>query len=457
MIKSINPATGAVLKEYKPHDKAAIDSALTAAAKAQRAWGGTPLAERLPLLKQIARVLRENKKHYSELISLEMGKPIAEAEGEIEKCAWTCDVYAEMAPKYLAPDVVDSNASYSEVVYDPLGVVLAVMPWNYPFWQFFRFAIPAFAAGNGAILKHASNVPQCAVAIEEVVRKAGAPDGLMATLLISASEVAALIGDDRIAAVTLTGSTEVGSLVAAEAGKHLKKQVLELGGSDPFIVLADADIDAAAQTAAKARFQNVGQSCIAAKRFIVESSVIDKFSDALCGHVKKMVVGDPLDRKTTIGPMARANLRDDLHDQVQRSIKAGARLRMGGTIENNQGAFYPPTVLDNVAPDMAAFDEETFGPVAAIVRADSADHAIELANKTEYGLGAALWTGDTKRGRELAHRIEAGAVFINGMVASDARLPFGGVKKSGYGRELGAYGIKEFTNTKTIWVGPVKA
>jgi succinate-semialdehyde dehydrogenase/glutarate-semialdehyde dehydrogenase len=389
----------------------------------------------------MARVLRSGKARLAGLITAEMGKPIAEAEGEIEKCAWNCEHYAEHAPRYLGSEQIESSATLSEVVFDPLGTVLAVMPWNYPFWQFFRFAAPAFAAGNASILKHASNVPQCAIAIEEVIREAGAPEGLMKTLLIPASAVAGLIADDRIAAVTLTGSTEVGSLVAAQAGKYLKKQVLELGGSDPFIILADADIDLAAATAAKARFLNVGQSCISAKRFIVDRSVADAFADALCGHVAKLKLGDPMDR---------------LHDQVVRTVKAGARVRLGGEPVKGPGAFYAATVLDNVTPDMPAFSEETFGPIAAIIRADNTDHAITLANQSEYGLGAALWTRDTAKGRTLARRIDAGAVFVNGLVASDPRLPFGGIKKSGYGRELGQYGIREFTNTKTVWIGPAR-
>jgi succinate-semialdehyde dehydrogenase/glutarate-semialdehyde dehydrogenase len=385
-----------------------------------------------------------------------MGKPIAEAEAEVEKCAWNCDFYAEKAEEFLAPEPVASNASASMVVFDPLGVVLAIMPWNYPFWQLFRFLAPALAAGNGAVLKHASNVPQCALAIEEVVREAGAPAGLFRTLLIGASAVESLIEDPRIAAVTLTGSTEVGSLVASQAGRQLKKQVLELGGSDPFIVLADADVQEAAAVATRARFQNVGQSCIAAKRFIVEESVADAFVAALCAKVEAFVVGDPMQRETNIGPLARANLRDDLHSQVERSVAAGAELRAGGKPIDGPGFFYPPTILDRVSPDMAAFAEETFGPAAAVIRVRDAEEAIELANATEFGLGAALWTRDLARAGELARRIEAGAVFINGMVASDPRLPFGGIKKSGYGRELGVFGIREFTNIKTVWIGPAR-
>ncbi|MFC4171093.1 NAD-dependent succinate-semialdehyde dehydrogenase [Microvirga sp. GCM10011540] len=456
MIDSVNPATGKVIasfEEYQPDD---IEQALEEASQAQRAWARVPVSERVRLLTKAAEVLRSRKAHYASLITSEMGKPILEAEAEVEKCAWNCDFYAAQAEGFLAPEQVPSNASESMVVFDPLGVILAIMPWNYPFWQLFRFLAPALAAGNGAVLKHASNVPQCALAIEEVLRDAGAPTGLFRTLIVGASAVEGLIEDPRIAAVTLTGSTEVGSLVASQAGRQIKKQVLELGGSDPFIVLADADVEAAAAVAVRARFLNVGQSCIAAKRFIVEESVADAFAAALCAKVEALVVDDPMRRDCNIGPMARANLRDDLHSQVERSVAAGAELLTGGHPLDRPGFYYAPTVLDRVTPDMAAFVEETFGPAAAIIRVRNAEEAVELANRTEFGLGAALWTGDLERARVLARRIEAGAVFINGMVASDPRLPFGGIKKSGYGRELGVFGIREFTNIKTIWIGPAQ-
>lgn len=455
-IDSVNPASGEVVARFNEHQAQEIEQALEDAARAQSVWAQVPIGERVTLLSRAAKVLRERKAHYSSLITLEMGKPIAEAEAEVEKCAWNCDFYAEKAEEFLASEPVSSNASDSMVVFDPLGVVLAIMPWNFPFWQFFRFAAPALAAGNGAILKHASNVPQCALAIEEVMREAGAPAGLFRTLLIGASAVEGLIDDPRIAAVTLTGSTEVGSLVASQAGRQIKKQVLELGGSDPFIVLADADVEEAAAVATRARFQNVGQSCIAAKRFIVEESVADAFVAALCARVKDFVVGDPMGRDCNIGPMARVNLRNDLHSQIERSVAAGAELRLGGHPLGRPGFFYAPTVLDRVTPNMPAFAEETFGPAAAVIRVGDEEEAVALANATEYGLGAALWTRDLDKARVLARRIEAGAVFINGMVASDPRLPFGGIKKSGYGRELGVFGIREFTNIKTIWIGPVK-
>jgi succinate-semialdehyde dehydrogenase/glutarate-semialdehyde dehydrogenase len=450
VIVSVDPATGAELARFAPMTVQDVEAALDAAVDAQRQWRRRPLAERTASLREIAAVLRARKDRYARLIVSEMGKPLAEAEAEIEKCAVTCEHYAGHAAGYLEGRSVTPEAG---VVYDPLGVVLAVMPWNYPFWQFFRFAAPAFAAGNGALLKHANNVPQCALAVEEVVREAGVPAGLFRTLLVDVGQIAPLIADDRIAAVTLTGSTEVGAIVAAQAGAALKKQVLELGGSDPFLVLADADVEAAARAAVKARFLNVGQSCVNAKRFIVEDAVADEFVAAFLRHTAELKVGDPTDPATAIGPMARANLRDTLHDQVERSVTAGATVLLGGEPVDGPGFFYAPTVLDQVRPGMAAFDEETFGPLAAIIRVADADEAVELANRTEFGLGAAVWTSDVDRARTLAREIEAGAVFVNGVVASDPRLPFGGVKKSGYGRELGAEGIREFCNTKTLWIG----
>lgn len=455
-ITTINPTTGLPIRSFDLQDDAAIEAALAAADRAQRLWAGVPVTERARILPRIAAVLRNDKARFAGMITREMGKPIAEAEAEIEKCAMTCDFYAEHGPRWLADEAVASSATESAVVFDPLGVVLAIMPWNYPFWQYFRFAAPALVAGNGAILKHANNVPESALAVQEVMEKAGVSPGLTATLLIDNSKVAALIADPRIAAVTLTGSTEVGAIVAGQAGRALKKQVLELGGSDPFIVLADADLEAAAETAVKARYINGGQSCVNAKRFIVEEAVADRFTALFCARAAALKIGDPMDREMNIGPMARENLRQTLHGQVKKSIAEGAELRLGGTLMEGPGAFYPPTVLDHVTPGMTAFVEETFGPVAAIIRARDVDHAIALANDSEYGLGAALWTGDIDQAKALGHRIEAGAVFINGMTASDPRYPFGGIKRSGYGRELGIYGIREFVNIKTIWIGPAK-
>jgi len=454
MLYSVDPTTGERVAEYDIHTSAEVDALLDQAVGAQRVWRRTPLRERLELLSSIARVLRGDSERYARAITREMGKPIVEARAEIEKSAVTLDHYAAHAERYLAPDVIASDAEESMVVFEPLGVVLAIMPWNYPFWQFFRFAAPAFAVGNGAVLKHANNVPECATLVAEVVRRAGAPEGLATSLLIPSDRVEAVIADDRIAAVTLTGSSRVGALVASQAGAVLKKQVLELGGSDPFIVLADADLDAASSAAVRSRFNTTGQSCVNAKRFLVDETVADRFVELFVEKTRALVVGDPDDDQTRIGPVARDDLRATLHDQVVRSVAEGADLRLGGRPVDRPGYFYAPTVLDRVTPGMAAFAEETFGPVAAITRVAGAAEAIELANRSEYGLGAALWTSDLEQARRLIPDIEAGAVFVNGMVASDARLPFGGIKRSGYGRELSGYGLREFTNAKTVWIGP---
>lgn len=455
-ITSANPATDAVLARYTAHDAQAIERKLAQAATAQRAWARTPIGERMALLRRVAVELRARSQALAPLASLEMGKPLAEALGEVEKCAWNFDFYAEAAPRFLADEAVASGATDSRIVYDPLGIVLAVMPWNYPFWQVMRAAAPVLAGGNALVLKHASNVPQCALALEEVFTRAGAPAGLFTTLLVGSAEVARLIDDDRIAAVTFTGSTPAGRSIAAQAGRALKKQVLELGGSDPFIVLADADIEAAATVAVKARFQNTGQSCISAKRFIVEQAVADRFVDAFCEAARALVVGDPMAVGTSQGAMAKHTLRDELHAQVLASVQQGARLRLGGRPVPGAGAFYEPTVLDHVTEAMTAAREETFGPVAAVLRVGDAADAVRVANGTPFGLGAALWTQDLDRARSLSRDIEAGAVFVNGLVASDPRLPFGGIKASGYGRELGVLGLREFTNIKTVWTGPVR-
>jgi succinate-semialdehyde dehydrogenase/glutarate-semialdehyde dehydrogenase len=456
VILSVNPATGEELGRYDPMGQEAVEAVLAGAAAAQAEWRRLPVTSRTVLLDRLARVLRERNGALARLITLEVGKPIAEAQAEVEKCAFTCDYYARHAPDFLADRSTPSNAEDSAIVYDPLGVILAIMPWNYPLWQFFRFAAPALAAGNGAVLKHANNVPQCALAIGEVMRAAGCPDGLVAVLLVEAERVEGLINDRRIAGVTLTGSTEVGMIVAAQAGRALKKQVLELGGSDPFVVLADADVAAAAAAAIKARFLNAGQSCINAKRFIVAEAIADRFLAHFAANAAALKVGDPFDPEVTVGPMARRNLRDGLHAQVRRTLAEGGQLILGGEIPDGPGFFYPPTIIDQVSPAMTAFREETFGPVAAITRARDEDEAVALANDTAFGLGASIWTRDLDRARTLARRIEAGAVFVNGLVASDPRLPFGGIKHSGYGRELGEAGLKEFVNTKTLWVGPAR-
>jgi succinate-semialdehyde dehydrogenase / glutarate-semialdehyde dehydrogenase len=453
VLQSINPATEDVLQTYEEFSDAQIDEALQQAHDAQRQWREASFGERAARLQGIARVLREQKDRWARLATMEMGKPLVEAEAEIEKCAWNCDFYAEHAARFLADEHVETNASESYVAFEPLGVVLAIMPWNFPFWQVFRFAAPALTAGNGAVLKHASNVPGCALAIEEICKSGGLPSGLFRTVLVPGSKVEPLIADRRIQAVTLTGSSEVGERVAGAAGHNLKKQVLELGGSDPFIVLADADVDAAVSTAVRARNQNNGQSCIAAKRFIVEEPVADQFTEKFAAAVQALRVGDPMQRETNVGPLARGDLRDALSKQVEQSVSRGAHTVVGGTSLNGKGYYFAPTVLEGVNPEMPAFREETFGPVAAVIRARDPIDAVRLANDTEYGLGAALWTRDTGRAKELARRIEAGSVFINGMVASDPRLPFGGIKRSGYGRELGVFGIREFVNIQTVVVG----
>ncbi len=454
MMNSFNPATDTLLGKFSIHDAQAIESRLRVASESQKAWARLDVRQRLPYLLQVAAALRRKKQELALLITQEMGKPLSESLGEVEKCAWNFEYYAQQGETFLADQVVASAASDSRVVYDPIGLVLAVMPWNYPFWQVMRAAAPVLVGGNGMVLKHASNVPQCALALEQVFKDAGLPEGLFTTLLVESSAVRGLIEDERIAAVTFTGSTPVGRSIAAQAGQALKKQVLELGGSDPFIVLADADIEAAAAVAVKARFSNTGQSCISAKRFIVEQSIADRFAEAFVAGARKLVVGDPLLPGTTIGSMARGKLREELHAQVLASIQEGAKVLIGGQPVPGPGAYYEPTILDHVTPAMTAAREETFGPAAAILRVVSADEAIAVANDSPFGLGASLWTGDLDRARQLSRRIEAGAVFVNGMVASDPRLPFGGTKQSGYGRELGHLGLHEFMNIKTVWTGP---
>ncbi|HEU5379955.1 MAG TPA: NAD-dependent succinate-semialdehyde dehydrogenase [Ktedonobacteraceae bacterium] len=454
-IQSINPATGEVLETFELFSPAQIDKALGAAHTAFKFWRETTFAERGTLFQRLAVYLRAHKTELGRIASLEMGKPIAESEAEAEKCAWNCDYYAENAERFLADEHITTNATDSYVSYLPLGVVLALMPWNYPYWQVIRAAAPALMAGNTMVLKHASNVSRCALELERIFRECGFPEGVFRTVLVRGAETGALIADPRIAAVTLTGSEEAGVAVASTSGRHLKKHVLELGGSDAFIVLEDADLDAAAQTAARARFQNTGQSCIAAKRFIVVESVAEAFEHKFAEAAAKLRLGDPLHYETQVGPVARADLRDELDRQVQTSVKMGARVLIGGKPIEGKGAFYEPTILADVTTDMPVFREETFGPAAAVIRARDTDHAIELANSSQFGLGGNLWTRDIERGRKLARRLESGGTFINGMTASDPRLPFGGVKHSGYGRELSVFGIREFVNVQTVWIGPV--
>jgi succinate-semialdehyde dehydrogenase/glutarate-semialdehyde dehydrogenase len=452
MMRAVNPATGEPIREYAEHDEREVAERLAAAERAFASWRRFDFAERARHLTGVADLLRGRAADFARLMTEEMGKPIAAAEAEIDKCAWVCDFYAEHAAGFLASETVATDAARSLVRYDPLGPVLAIMPWNFPFWQFFRFAAPALMAGNVALLKHASNVPGSALAIEAAFRESGFPEGAVTTLLVSSERARRLVGHPAVRAVTLTGSDQAGVEVGAEAGRCLKKAVLELGGSDPFIVLADADPAATARQGARARTLNSGQSCIAAKRFIVEDEVAESFEKHLVRAMEDLRVGDPLDRGTEVGPLARPDLLNALDDQVRRSVEAGARLRTGGERLAGAGWFYAPTVLTGVEPGMAAFDEETFGPVAAVVRARDAAHAVELANRSPFGLGASVWTGDAARGESLAAEIESGNVFVNGIVKSDPRLPFGGVKRSGHGRELAAVGIREFVNIKTVWI-----
>jgi succinate-semialdehyde dehydrogenase/glutarate-semialdehyde dehydrogenase len=397
-------------------------------------------------------ILREDKEALAQLMTLEMGKIISEARAEIEKCAWVCEYYAEKAEAFLADEVVETNASRSFVSYAPIGIVLAVMPWNFPFWQVFRFAAPALMAGNAAVLKHASNVPGCALAIEEIFIKAGFPLNLFRTLMISSSQVESVINNPHIRAVTLTGSEAAGMQVASIAGRALKKTVLELGGSDPYIVLDDANIEKCVATAVNARMINNGQSCIAAKRFIVVESRLEEFETRKTKIMSTLTPGDPFLPDTQVGPLAREDLRDELHDQIKASLDAGARLLLGGKSVSGPGYFYEPTVVTNVKRGMSLYHEETFGPVSAIIPVKNADEAIEVANDSEFGLGGSLWTNDLAQGEKLARQVESGAVFVNGMTVSDPRLPFGGIKRSGYGRELSHFGIREFTNIKSIWI-----
>jgi len=450
--ESRNPATGELLESFSATAEDELERTLDRAWNAFLEWRRRPLEARSAVLRAVAHGLRERRQEHARTMALEMGKPIAQGEAEAEKCATTCDYYAENAPRFLAPEPRDSDASRSYVRFDPIGPVLAIMPWNFPFWQVFRFAAPALMAGNVAVLKHASNVPRCALEIERLFREAGLPEGVFSAPLVESKAVPRLIEDRRIQAVTLTGSEGAGSKVGEAAGRSLKKTVLELGGSDPFVVLADADVAAAARAAASARLVNGGQSCIAAKRFIVVGSVLDAFLDAFVAEMRTRRVGDPLRRETEIGPLARADLRDDLHHQVDASVRRGAKLVLGGSIPEGPGAFYPATVLAGVEPGMPAFDEETFGPVAAVIRARDERDAVRLANQSSFGLGASVWTRDLARAEELAAEIESGNVFVNGIVKSDPRLPFGGVKRSGYGRELSEIGMREFVNVKTVWI-----
>ncbi|MGD0541995.1 MAG: NAD-dependent succinate-semialdehyde dehydrogenase [Tepidisphaeraceae bacterium] len=452
-MQSRNPATAEIIAEYPEHSAAQIEERLQRADGAFQQWRRVSIGGRASLFKGLAGVFRRRGEELAKLMTAEVGKTIVASESEVEKCAAACDFFAENAEAFLSPRTIESDASSSYVRFDPLGPVLAIMPWNFPLWQVIRFAAPALMAGNVAVLKHAPNVPGCALAIERAFAEAGFPAGAFSALLISDNPAAQRLVDNPILrAVTLTGSERAGAAVAAAAGGRLKKTVMELGGSDAFIVLADADVEQAAAKAAEARCINNGQSCIAAKRFIVETAVADRFEKAIVSAMAAMKVGDPMDRATQIGPLARLDLLDALHGQVRTSIEQGAKLRLGGRRRSGKGFFYDPTVLTGVRPGMAAFDEETFGPVAAIIRAGDPENAVRLANQSRYGLGASIWTRDADRAQLLAGEIESGCVFINGIVKSDPRLPFGGIKNSGWGRELSQFGIYEFVNIKTIWI-----
>jgi len=452
-LKTINPANGELVQEYQEHSPEQTQYTISKAHDAFEDWRHCTFDERAALMREAAGVLRERAGKYAKLMATEMGKPLKDGRAEAEKCAWVCDYYADNAEDFLKPEKIETDASKSFVTFQPIGVVLAVMPWNFPFWQVFRFAAPGLMAGNAAVLKHASNVSACALAIEEVFKLAGFPENIFRTLLIGSDQVEAVIQNPLVKAVTLTGSTPAGKAVAKKAGEMLKKTVLELGGSDPYVVLADADLEETVETCVTSKLINSGQSCIAAKRFIVEKAIGETFEQLFVERMKQHQYGDPMLEETDIGPMARHDLRDDLHRQVVDSLEKGAQCRIGGEIPKNKGAFYPPTVLTQVSQGMPAYNEELFGPVASIITADDENEAIAIANDSIYGLGAAVFTKDAAKGERIAaERLEAGCCFVNSFVKSDPRLPFGGIKESGYGRELSHYGIKEFVNIKSVYV-----
>ena len=461
-IASINPATGQTLRTFEQLSGQQIDEKLQRAFETFQSYRRTSFAERVPLMMRAAEILESEKEDFARLMTLEMGKPIKSAVQEAEKCAWVCRYYADNAERHLADEVIETNATKSYVRFQPLGVVLAVMPWNFPFWQVFRFAAPALMVGNVGLLKHSSNVPQCALAIADIFRRSGFPEGAFQTLLIGSDLVQRVLEDPRVAAATLTGSEPAGRTVAAIAGKQIKKTVLELGGSDPFIVMPSADLDPVIATAVKARTINNGQSCIAAKRFIIHEQIYDEFEKRFVELMKELRVGDPLDKSIDIGPLATEQILKDLEEQVQVTVAAGAKILTGGQKfkaegDLTRGNFYEPTVLVDIPKGSPAYQDEIFGPVASLFRIANIDEAIELANATPFGLGSAAWTNDESEIRRCVDELEAGSVFINGMVASDPRLPFGGVKHSGYGRELGEFGIREFVNIKTVWIKSERA
>ncbi|HWK52740.1 MAG TPA: NAD-dependent succinate-semialdehyde dehydrogenase [Hyphomicrobiales bacterium] len=452
-LQSYNPATSQLIAEYPEMSQQELDAIITAADDANATWSTTPFAERAAVLDRVAVMLEAQAEPLALLMAQEMGKPLKDGRGEIEKCAWVCRYYAEQAETMLAPQEIASDATRSKAAARPLGTILAIMPWNFPFWQVFRFAAPTLMAGNTALLKHASNVSGCALAIEKLLHDAGLPQAAFRTLLVNSRHLEPLIAHPAIRAVSLTGSTGAGKAVAAAAGAQLKKCVLELGGSDPYVILDDADLAASAEICAQSRLINAGQSCIAAKRFIVVETRLEEFTELFLAALRKRRMGDPLAADTDFGPLARRDLRDTLHQQVQQSVVQGARLLLGGTLPEGPGAYYPATLLTDLKPGMPAWDEELFGPVAALIAAGDEDEALRLANASPFGLGSAIFTRDTGRGELLAEiSVEAGSCFVNALVKSDPRLPFGGIRASGYGRELGLFGIREFVNVKTVYV-----
>jgi len=451
-IATTNPATGELIRVFDPNSSAEVDAKIQQSYDAFRAHRRTPFADRAAKMLRAAEILEKEKDRWARLMTLEMGKTLKSAGDEALKCAWACRYYAENAERFLADEAVATNAGKSFVAYQPLGVVLAVMPWNFPFWQVFRFAAPALMAGNGGLLKHASNVPQCALAIEEILCRAGFSEGEFLTLLIESSQVARVIDDPRVAAATLTGSEPAGRQVASQCGKQIKRTVLELGGSDPFIVMPSANLEEAAQTAVKARCINNGQSCIAAKRFIVHDSIYAEFERRFVEGMQALKVGDPMAAGTDVGPLATAQIVGELDDQVKRAVAGGARLLTGGKRVSGPGNFYEPTALGEVPESCPVYYEEIFGPVAMLFRVSGIEEAIKVANDSDFGLASSVWTNDSAEIERFTAEIEAGAVFVNGMVASDPRLPFGGIKNSGYGRELSSFGIREFVNIKTVWI-----
>jgi succinate-semialdehyde dehydrogenase / glutarate-semialdehyde dehydrogenase len=451
-IATINPATGEVVKQFEALTDAQVDERIAKAAKAFQSFRKTSFADRAKWMLKAGEILEAEKAELGRLMTLEMGKTFSSAVAEAVKCATACQYYAENAAKFVADEVIETSATKSYIHYQPVGIVLAVMPWNFPFWQVFRFIAPGLMAGNVGLLKHASNVPQCALKIEDIIVRAGFPSGVFQTLLIGASQVDRILNDPRVAAATLTGSEQAGIQVGISAAKRIKKVVLELGGSDPFIVMPSANIDAAASTAVKARVINNGQSCIAAKRFIVHEQIADRFEKEFVSRMQALKLGDPFDEKTDVGPLATPDAVKDLDADVQKTLQAGGKLLAGGKVVNGPGNFYLPTVLTNIPKESPAYREEFFGPVASIFRVKNLDEAIAIANDSRFGLGASAWTNDDAERERLINELEAGMVFINQMVASDPRVPFGGVKASGHGRELGPYGIREFTNIKTVWI-----